>query len=137
MAAYCPLVVEYYISVADEHNHVVREAACHCIAELATKVEKTAVIPFVSELLGALMLCFEDESWPVRDAACVATGQFVLYVLTVLMIFKNIQKYLLKIFTKDIQQYSLKRYSLKIFSESFDTTILMFLILMCSSSSLG
>jgi len=70
-------VVEFFLSQCDADNHAVREAACHCIAELANKVDATAVAPFVPQLLAALIVCFKDESWPVRDAACLATGKFV------------------------------------------------------------
>jgi HEAT repeat len=58
------------------NNHVVREGACHCIAEMAAKVDPAAVASHVPVLLTALLSCFADESWPVRDAACVATGRF-------------------------------------------------------------
>lgn len=71
-------VVEFYLKQSDADNHAVREAACHCIAELAVKVEKAAVAPHVPALLEALLVCFQDESWPVRDAACLASGRFVL-----------------------------------------------------------
>ena len=33
--------------------------------------------PFVPRLLLALVDCFKDESWPVRDAACGACGKCV------------------------------------------------------------
>jgi len=33
--------------------------------------------PHIDALLTALLDCFKDESWPVRDAACVACGFFV------------------------------------------------------------
>jgi hypothetical protein len=61
----------------------VREAACHCISELCTKVAQAGTEfrdpfkPHIQSLLGALVDCFKDESWPVRDAACVACGSFV------------------------------------------------------------
>jgi len=75
-------IVRYYIKMADADNHVVREAACQAIAELATKVgthESYAetLEPFVHVLLQALVMCFYDESWPVRDEACLACGLFV------------------------------------------------------------
>lgn len=60
-----------------------REAACACISELCTKVAGTNEAdkePFrkhIEKLLNALVDCFKDESWPVRDAACVACGAFV------------------------------------------------------------
>jgi len=34
--------------------------------------------PFVTMLLQALLMCFHDESWPVRDEACLACGTFCL-----------------------------------------------------------
>ena len=33
--------------------------------------------PYVKNLLKALIDCFKDESWPVRDSACIACGKFV------------------------------------------------------------
>lgn len=75
-------IVRYYIKMADADNHVVREAACQAIAELATKVgthesHANLLEPFVHALLQALLMCFYDESWPVRDEACLACGLFV------------------------------------------------------------
>ena len=70
-------VSEFFCSQATADNHAVREAACHCIAELAVKIEREFVKPFVPALLDALISCFKDMSWPVRDAACVALGDFV------------------------------------------------------------
>merc|ERR1711957_404434 len=34
--------------------------------------------PYVPSLLQALIMCFHDESWPVRDEACLACGTFCL-----------------------------------------------------------
>lgn len=70
-------VAAFYIKVSDYDNHVVREAACHCIAELTTKIDAEAVRSSVAPMLDALLVCFKDDSWPVRDAACVAAGQVV------------------------------------------------------------
>lgn len=70
-------VVFYYISQSKANNHAVREASCAVIAELMEKVDKTAVSPHVPDLLRALLLCFKDSSWPVRDAACTACGRCV------------------------------------------------------------
>lgn len=74
-------VCRYYIKMCDADNHVVREAACQAVAELATKlgtdpVHKDKLQPFVQMLLQALIVCFHDESWPVRDEACLACGIF-------------------------------------------------------------
>ncbi|ESO94206.1 hypothetical protein LOTGIDRAFT_232463 [Lottia gigantea] len=70
-------VVDYYIKQSDADNHAVREAACACIAELGLKAKKEVVSPYISQLLDALIICFNDDSWPVRDAACVACGNFI------------------------------------------------------------
>ena len=71
---------EYYIQQGQADNHAVREAACHCISELCEKVasvQPDPMWPFVDDLLACLIDCFKDESWPVRDSACVSTGKFV------------------------------------------------------------
>ena len=77
VAGCAPEVVSYYIQQSKADNHAVREAACACIAEMMSKVDEEAVSPFVPRLLKALMGCFKDASWPVRDAACLACGQAV------------------------------------------------------------
>ena len=75
-------VARYYTRMADADNHVVREAACQAIAKLASKLGDggtgaAALAPFVPLLLQALLVCFHDESWPVRDEACLACEIFV------------------------------------------------------------
>ncbi|XP_041353501.1 uncharacterized protein LOC121371570 [Gigantopelta aegis] len=74
---YMEHVVKHYIAQTEADNHAVREAACACIAELGSKIEKRAVAPYIAKLLAALLVCFSDDSWPVRDAACIACGNFV------------------------------------------------------------
>ena len=74
-------IVRYYVKMCDADNHVVREAACQAVAELAVKIgrdEQHAMVlqPHVTILLQALLMCFHDESWPVRDEACLACGIF-------------------------------------------------------------
>ncbi|XP_068210561.1 uncharacterized protein [Palaemon carinicauda] len=64
---YIDSVVAYYIEATGADNHAVREAACACIAELALKIAKEAVRNHVPDLLQALTICFNDDSWPVRD----------------------------------------------------------------------
>ena len=46
-------------------------------AAAALQVDRQAVSPFVPRLLRALLMCFKDASWPVRDAACLACGRCV------------------------------------------------------------
>ena len=74
-------IVRYYVQMCDADNHVVREAACQAVAELAVKVGMNeqyaaSLQPHVTILLQALLMCFHDESWPVRDEACLACGTF-------------------------------------------------------------
>lgn len=47
------------------------------MAEIVTKLDPNLLLPCVSKLLDALIVCFGDESWPVRDAACVALGSLI------------------------------------------------------------
>lgn len=47
------------------------------MAELTAKVDRSAVEPHVTALLRALLNCFKDESWPVRDASCTASASAV------------------------------------------------------------
>jgi len=80
VAAQAEGVVKYYANMCDADNHVVREAGCQAIAELAIRIGPSCLGPYlaphVSSLLRALLLCFQDESWPVRDEACLACGTF-------------------------------------------------------------
>lgn len=76
-------VCRYYSKMCDADNHAVREAACQGVAELAQKIGRhpefaECLAPYVPTLLQALLMCFHDESWPVRDEACLACGTFVL-----------------------------------------------------------
>ncbi|CAM9399116.1 unnamed protein product [Laminaria digitata] len=73
---YAQDVTDYYCMASELDNHCVRESACHSIAEMAEKVAPQYLAPHVDRLLKALLVCFFDESWPVRDAACVASGRF-------------------------------------------------------------
>lgn len=73
----------FYSKMCDADNHAVREAACQGVAELAQKVGTNPLYaeylsPYVTMLLQALLMCFHDESWPVRDEACLACGTFCL-----------------------------------------------------------
>lgn len=60
-------VVDFYCESAQAGCHAVREAACSCMAELATKLHLDTVRPYVQRLLTTLLVCFNDDSWPVRD----------------------------------------------------------------------
>ncbi|CAG9464545.1 unnamed protein product [Pedinophyceae sp. YPF-701] len=71
-------VVAYYVAQSKANNHAVREAACACMAELMSKIDKGATGPHAATMLRTLVNCFKDASWPVRDAACNACGLCVL-----------------------------------------------------------
>jgi len=72
-------VCRYYVKMCDADNHVVREAACQAVAELAVRLGEhkeyhDSLQSFIDLLLQSLLMCFHDESWPVRDEACLACG---------------------------------------------------------------
>eukprot|EP00049_Salpingoeca_infusionum_P017689 m.354010 g.354010 ORF g.354010 m.354010 type:complete len:655 (-) comp16896_c0_seq1:234-2198(-) len=77
VATYIKETVEFYIEQSQADNHAVREAACACIAELGGKIDPAALEPYVITLLECLEESFQDDSWPVRDAACIASGRFL------------------------------------------------------------
>ncbi len=58
--------MECYTRCARTNNHTVREAACTCIAELASKIDPDAVRPHLPAMLRTLITCLRDDSWPVR-----------------------------------------------------------------------
>ena len=45
--------------------------------QLMAKVDRAAVAPHAPRMLRALVNCFKDDSWPVRDASCTACGRCV------------------------------------------------------------
>lgn len=71
-------IVEFYSKSAQSPSHTIREAACSCLAELATKLQTDKVRPHVKNIFHTLLGCFADDSWPVRDAASLACGSFVI-----------------------------------------------------------
>lgn len=66
------VVLDYYIAQSAAQNHLVKEAACHCMAELLGKIDPERIGSLVPRVLTTLMNCFKDPSWVVRDAACSA-----------------------------------------------------------------
>jgi len=87
LVAYFDSVIDVYSQAATASNHAVREAACHCITELVTRVAGSPEKPSsyrehftqsrVQQFLQTLQSAFQDESWPVRDVASTALGNFV------------------------------------------------------------
>ncbi|KAA0190494.1 Armadillo type fold, partial [Fasciolopsis buskii] len=77
ISSYLESALDYYIQQSDADNHAVREAACASIAESVAKLDSSLLLPHIGKLLNALFVCFDDESWPVRDAACTALGTLI------------------------------------------------------------
>lgn len=44
---------------------------------MGLKLPADRLRPHLGRLLGTLTKCFGDDSWPVRDAACLALGNLV------------------------------------------------------------
>ena len=70
LAAIAPETARYFIEQCSSSNYAVREAACHCMGEMATKVDPARVAPQVGGMLRALLGAMGDVNWPVREAAC-------------------------------------------------------------------
>lgn len=45
-----------------------------CLGEVARKIDRDVVAPYVCGLLETLKMSFRDERWHVRDAACLTAG---------------------------------------------------------------
>jgi hypothetical protein len=80
LVTHLPTVCRYYESQSRAESAASREAACHCISELATKIEPLAHEPlsaFLPGLLSVALECTEDADWGVQDAACIACAELV------------------------------------------------------------
>lgn len=69
--------LDYYISQTVADNHSVREAACYAMEEAVEKLPFQALQGHIKQILQALLVCFQDESWPVRDCACLVCGSVI------------------------------------------------------------
>jgi hypothetical protein len=86
VAAHIVPIVRYYARNLSSADQALRECACHCVAELAAKVDPGAVGPHAEELLALLVRATEETggahdgagSWCVRDAAVVALGKLLV-----------------------------------------------------------
>ncbi|GMI12834.1 hypothetical protein TrRE_jg10611 [Triparma retinervis] len=66
-----PKVIRHYVKALDEDNHVVRESAALAIGEIVEKISQEKVDPHLQLITESVKAAFYDESWPVRDRACV------------------------------------------------------------------
>jgi len=66
--------VKYYQESCKSENYAVREAACHSLREIGVKIEQKIIEPHISSILESLFFCCNDQLWPVRDVAGVASS---------------------------------------------------------------
>lgn len=72
---FMPSVVSFYIQHSRYQNFEMREAACHCIAELFSKIDLTVVASHAPDLVEALLAVLVGGTWPVRIAAASALAR--------------------------------------------------------------
>lgn len=77
LVRYLTEVIAFFESQCAADNHAVREAACQSLGEVAERLDREKVSGHVARIIGALVDCFKDESWPVRDHACRAISGVV------------------------------------------------------------
>ncbi len=77
LVRYLGEVIAFFESQCAADNHAVREAACQSLGEVAERLEPAKVHGHVARIIAALVDCFKDESWPVRDHACRAISAVV------------------------------------------------------------
>lgn len=70
-------VLDFYVSQTTADNHAVREAACQSLGEAVLRLDSLVVALEAGRVVNALVNCFKDESWPVRDHACRALSDVV------------------------------------------------------------
>lgn len=58
-------VLDHYTMQAKTNNPAVREAACTCLAEAASKIDAAIVEPHLQRIMSTLLACFRDDAWPV------------------------------------------------------------------------
>jgi hypothetical protein len=73
----CALIESFatsYAEMSKVNNHMISEAACSAMAELISRIDRSVVQTQLPRFVEALGACLADDSWPVRDSSCVATG---------------------------------------------------------------
>ncbi|KAF4658027.1 hypothetical protein FOL47_008202, partial [Perkinsus chesapeaki] len=78
-----PLVLDVLEEAMNAPNHAVREASCHCVREIGSRILPSVVETdkaadcekTMGRLVGLLTEATQDESWPVRDTAAQAIGE--------------------------------------------------------------
>jgi hypothetical protein len=76
VASHIQFVVEYYSQQCRSKDDTLRETACLCIIELATKINPPdCVIPYANMLVEYVKPLLKDSSWLVRSAAGLAVSR--------------------------------------------------------------
>ncbi len=69
--------LQYYCDMSQSSSHMVSEAACFGLSELACKLPFDFIASKFPFILDALELCIMDSSWPVQDAACLSLADTI------------------------------------------------------------
>jgi hypothetical protein len=78
VARHAAPIARFYLVQLKNADADAREAAAHCTAELAGKVSKDAVRPWVFELLRGLLSAADcSDEWVARDASIVASAKLL------------------------------------------------------------
>lgn len=70
--------IDYYTTTMNSaRNHMVCEAAVNALSEITLRLDLSIIRPFQRQIHEALLGCLNDERWPVKDAACLASGRIL------------------------------------------------------------
>lgn len=67
----------YTMTMSSARNHMVCEAAVNALSEITLRLNLSVIWPFQRQIHEALLGCLNDERWPVKDAACLASGRIL------------------------------------------------------------
>ncbi len=57
----------YYLNEIKSDNAVICETTCFCLSELALKIDKSLLNPYIETILKSLIQCHNGQLWTVRD----------------------------------------------------------------------
>lgn len=77
VAQFCPSFVQFYLAQTQVSSFEMREAVCHCIGELVSKIASEVVRPFVDSLVQGVISMSAHATWPVKIAAGGALARCV------------------------------------------------------------
>jgi hypothetical protein len=74
-----PQFVEHYCFMCTAKNHMIVEAALQAVNELLIRIEKEMLQGLISRISQTVITSLQQDSWPIRDAACLSSGYLVRY----------------------------------------------------------